>query len=83
MHTPSPAISRDKTSENRAVVQSVKALNGTGMFEQENQLLFQKDPQSQRMVVRVVNRMTREVVSQVPPEYVLRLAEYLKLPTRT
>ena len=83
MHAPAPAISPDKTSENRAVVQAVKALNGTEMFGQENELLFQKDPQSQRMVVRVVNRKTREVVSQVPPEYVLRLAEYLKLPPRT
>jgi uncharacterized FlaG/YvyC family protein len=27
------------------------------------------------MVVRVVNRKTREVLSQVPAEYVLRLAE--------
>jgi uncharacterized FlaG/YvyC family protein len=29
-------------------------------------------------VVRVINRKTREVVSQVPEEYVLRLAEDLK-----
>jgi uncharacterized FlaG/YvyC family protein len=28
--------------------------------------------------VRVVNRNTREVISQVPEEYVLRLAEDLK-----
>jgi uncharacterized FlaG/YvyC family protein len=26
------------------------------------------------MVIRVVNKKTREVVSQIPPEYVLRLA---------
>jgi uncharacterized FlaG/YvyC family protein len=30
------------------------------------------------MVVRVVNRKTQEVISQVPPEYVLRLAESMK-----
>jgi uncharacterized FlaG/YvyC family protein len=30
------------------------------------------------MVVRIVNRNTKEVVSQIPPEYVLRLAEDLK-----
>jgi uncharacterized FlaG/YvyC family protein len=53
------------------------------MFGQENELLFQKDSQSQRMVVRVVKRKAREVVSQMPPEYVWRLAEYLKRPPRT
>jgi uncharacterized FlaG/YvyC family protein len=30
------------------------------------------------MLIQVVDRKTREVVSQVPPEYVLRLAEDLK-----
>lgn len=78
MHAPAPVISPDKTSENREVVQAVKALNGSEMFGQENELRFQKDPQSQRMVIRVVNRKTSEVVSQVPAEYVLRLAQDLK-----
>jgi uncharacterized FlaG/YvyC family protein len=27
------------------------------------------------MVIRVVNKNTQEVISQIPPEYVLRLAE--------
>jgi uncharacterized FlaG/YvyC family protein len=83
MHAPAPAIPADKTVENREVVQAVKALNGTEMFGQENELCFQKDSQSQRMVIRVINRKTREVVSQVPPEYVLRLVEDLKSSTRT
>ena len=64
----------DKAAANREVVQAVKALNNTEMFG-DNELDFQRDPQSQRMVVKVVNRKTREVVSQVPPEYILRLAE--------
>ena len=72
------AIPVDKASENRQVVQAVKALNRTEMFGQDNDLVFQKDPQKQRMVVRVVNRTTKDVVSQIPPEYVLRLAEDLK-----
>lgn len=62
----------------REVVQAVKALNQTEMFGQDNQLEFQRDQASRRMVIRVVNRKTNEVVSQVPPEYVLRLAENLK-----
>ena len=66
-------------AENREVVQAVKALNSTEMFGQENDLVFQKDPQTQRMVIKVVNRKTKDVVSQIPPEYVLQLAQNLKM----
>jgi uncharacterized FlaG/YvyC family protein len=75
MHAPAPVAPVDKTAEHRQVVQAVKAVNGTEMFGPENELRFQKDPETKRMVVKVVNRKTREVLSQVPAEYVLRLAE--------
>ena len=48
------------------------------MFGQDNGLEFQRDPDTRRWVVKVVNRTTGDVVSQVPAEYVLRLAEGLK-----
>ena len=75
---PAPAIPVDQAAENRQVVQAVKALNNTEMFGHDNELTFQRDLQTKRMVIRVVNRQTKEVVSQVPSEYVLRLAEDLK-----
>lgn len=68
------AIPVDQTSENREVVRAVKALNKSEMFGEDNDLVFQRDPQTQRMVVKVVNRATKDVISQIPPEYVLRLA---------
>ena len=73
-----PVAPLDQATQNREVIQAVKALNGTEMFGQDNQLVFQKDRHTNRMVIRVVNRKTEEVVSQIPPEYVLRLAEDLK-----
>jgi uncharacterized FlaG/YvyC family protein len=69
-----------EATQGREVVQAVKALNQTEMFGQDNELEFQRDPASRRMVVRIVNRKTQELVAQVPPEYVLRLAENLKTP---
>jgi uncharacterized FlaG/YvyC family protein len=72
------AIPADKSSENRQIVQAVKALNKSEMFGEENDLVFQRDPQTQRMVARVINRNTKDVVSQIPAEYVLRLADDLK-----
>ena len=78
IHAPAPAVTVDRAAENRQVIQAVKAVNGTEMFGPENELSFQKDLETNRFVVRVVNRKTKEVLSQVPEEYVLRLAEDMK-----
>ena len=78
IHAPAPAVPVDKAGEKREIIQAIKAVNGTEMFGPENELRFQKDPETNRFVVRVVNRNTREVISQVPEEYVLRLAEDMK-----
>jgi uncharacterized FlaG/YvyC family protein len=75
---PVETIPVDQAAENREVVRAVKALNDTEMFGEDNQLMFQRDQETQRMVIRVVNRKTNEVISQIPPEYVLRLAQDLK-----
>ncbi len=74
-HAPTPVAPLDAAAEARDIVQAVKALNGTEMFGPENELRFQKDPQTQRMLVRLVNRKTQEVLTQVPAEYLLRLAQ--------
>jgi len=78
VHAPHPLVPADKVAEKREVVRAIKAVNGTEMFGPENELRFQKDPETKRFVIRVVNRKTREVVSQIPEEYVLRLAEDMK-----
>ena len=77
---PAAAVSvpSEIASQNREVVQAVKAVNGSEMFGQDEELEFQMDSATKRLVVRVVNRNTREVVTQVPPEYVLRMAKELK-----
>ena len=73
----SPAQSEQK-SEQRETIQAVKAVNGSQMLGPDNELTFQRDRNTQRMVIRVVNRQTGDVVTQVPPEYVLRLAAELQ-----
>lgn len=72
------AVPADQAAENRELVQAVEALNGAGMLGQENELLFQRDPETHHVVIRLVDRKTKEAISQAPPEYVLRLAEDLK-----
>lgn len=78
LHAPGPAIPADRAAENREVVQAVKAVNGAEMFGQDSELMFQRDPLTQRMVVQLINPRTKEVISQIPQEYLLRLAQDLK-----
>lgn len=75
---PVTPMSVDQAAENREIVRAVKAVNGAELFGEENQLTFRRDPQTRRMVIRVVNRKTEEVVQQIPAEYLLRLAAELK-----
>jgi uncharacterized FlaG/YvyC family protein len=70
-----PAIPADRAAENREVIQAVKAVNNAELFGDQNELAFQLDPKTHRMLIRVINRRTKEVVDQYPPEYILRLAE--------
>jgi flagellar protein FlaG len=63
------------STDQRALIQAVKAINATGLFGQDNELSFIVDRNSRRVVIRVINRDTREVVRQIPAEYMLRLAE--------
>lgn len=80
--TAAPVAPPQQSPEHREIIRAVQAVNASEMFGQENELVFQMDRQVHRMVLRIVNRKTREVVSQVPPEYVLRLNEDLQAQSR-
>ena len=75
-----PVAPVEHPAETRDIVQAVKALNATEMFGQDNELVFQMDRQARRMVIQVINSKTKEVLTQVPPAYILRLSEDLKKP---
>jgi uncharacterized FlaG/YvyC family protein len=67
----------EHAAQTRDVVQAVKAVNATEMFGEDNELVFQMDRQSRRMVIQIVDKSTKEVLSQIPAEYVLRLSDDL------
>ena len=73
-----PVAPVEQPPEHREIIQAVKALNSAEMFGPQNELMFHLDRQARRMVLQVVNRQTQEIVTQVPPEYILRLAEDLR-----
>jgi flagellar protein FlaG len=66
----------DKVAENRELIQAVKSLNSSELSH-DGELTFQMDRDTRRTVIRIVDRKTNEVIRQVPPEYVLRLAKQI------
>jgi len=71
-NSPPPEV----TAQRRELVRATKAINSSGVMGQ-NQLVFLVDPSTRRPVIRVEDRETHEVVLQLPPEYVLQLAQSL------
>ena len=60
------------------LAQAVSAVNGSKLFGEDSELTFAMDRESRRLVVRLVDRKTRKVIRQIPPQYLLAIAEDLR-----
>jgi flagellar protein FlaG len=67
-----------QVAERRELVKAIQALNATEMFGENHELTFAYDRETKRPVVRIIDRQTKEVLRQIPPEYALRMAEELR-----
>ena len=65
---PTEAVNR------RALIKAAAVINRTGTLGARNELVFSIDPASLQAVMHVVNRNTRDVIQELPPEHVLRIA---------
>ncbi len=72
--SPGPAGNGQRSSA-QALIQAVKAVNAAQIFGPENEVTFIRDRATNRLVTRVVNRDSHELVLQIPSEQVFRLAE--------
>ncbi|HSW49114.1 MAG TPA: flagellar protein FlaG [Bryobacteraceae bacterium] len=68
-------VDTQKAAENREIIQAVKAVNAAELYGSNSELTFLVDRLTQRPVIRLVDKETRDVIRQIPPEYVLRMAE--------
>jgi len=59
----------------RKVAEAVSQLNESGYAGGGREVLFSVDRSTRLPVVKVVDTTTKEVISQWPPEYAIRLAE--------
>jgi len=72
-----PAEPLLRQPEQKEIIEAVKAVNKAELFGQENEVTFVLDRRSQKMLVRIVNKETRELVRQIPNEYLQFLASEL------
>src|SRR5579862_9703584 len=71
------AASPNWLAENRELIRTVKRIDAARLFGDGSELTFAMDHKTRRPEVRVIDRQTREVLWQAPPEYVLRMAEVM------
>lgn len=70
-------LSPELRQEQAQLVRAVEKLNEARIFGQKSELTFSLDRETRRPVMKIIDRETQEVIQQIPPEYVLRLAEDL------
>lgn len=63
--------------EDRELIRSIKGIDASELFGAGSELAFALDRDTKRLVVRVVNQHTGEILWQAPPEYMLQLARTL------
>lgn len=75
---PAPAptpVDAERAAETRTIVTAIKAINASELSGSNNEITFVIEPSTKRPVLRLVNKKTRDVIRQIPPEYMLRMAE--------
>ena len=74
-HATTQTAAGTDAGQQRQLIQAVKAVNGAELFGHDSELTFVFDRQTHKALVRVIDKRTREVVMQIPPEHVIRMAE--------
>ncbi len=62
-------------AQNLELIQAVRSIDATEHFGMDSELTFTMDRKTLKPVIRVINSKTKELIQQLPPEYVLELAK--------
>ncbi len=71
-------LSPQQRMEQNQLVQAVQSVNEARLLGQGRELTFSLDRETKRPVLKIVDKETKEVIRQIPPEYVLRLSGELE-----
>ncbi|HUI79943.1 MAG TPA: flagellar protein FlaG [Bryobacteraceae bacterium] len=72
------AVRNEDQTIPKQLTTAVRALNQSGMYGQDRQLQFARDPDTKTFVIKVVQPSTGEVMDQIPPETVLEAFKALQ-----
>jgi uncharacterized FlaG/YvyC family protein len=70
------AIPAEQQAQNRQLIRAVRAVNDVELYGQDSEVTFVLN-QEGRPLLQVVNRKTKEVIRQIPPQDVLSAAKSL------
>jgi len=68
----------EQAARNREIARAVRTLNEAQAVGASSELRFAVDRATGESLIRIVDRATNEIITQVPPEAVLRLAAVLR-----
>ena len=68
----------EQAAKNRELLQAIRTINEGGGVGPTSELRFAFDPKTGQPLIKIVDRVTNEVITQVPSEVTLRAAEILK-----
>jgi uncharacterized FlaG/YvyC family protein len=75
---PTTYVSSSASPTNQSVLaRAVQTVNNSDLLGPENELTFVIDRAAHMVVIRLVNKDTRETIEQIPAQDVVRLAEEL------
>ena len=68
----------EEAAKNRELIKAIKTINEGGALSPSTELRFGFDKITGQPLIKIVDRVTNEVIAQVPPEGALRAAQVLK-----
>jgi len=71
-------VPAEELAQRQQLIQAVREVNRSEMLGENNELTFSFDRTTRKAIVRVIDRKTKDVVFQIPPDYVLRMAQELR-----
>ena len=68
--------SPEQAASTRQIAAALRLIDGSSTLPDGQEFSLSFDPATKVAVVRIIETATREIVAQVPTEYILRVADY-------
>ena len=75
---PVSPLTPQERRQQRQLIRAVESVNLSQLFGQSTELTYSYDSRARKTVLQIVDKETKEVVRQLPEEYLLELAQELE-----